>query len=87
MGVVYLGKDPTIQRFVAIKTMRLDKIDADDKLQEIKTWFSGKPSRPAACLIRISSRFMMPAKRTIWCTSQWNCCRAQRSRSGHTHTI
>lgn len=39
MGVVYLGKDPTIQRFVAIKTMRLDKIDADDKLQEIKTRF------------------------------------------------
>lgn len=39
MGVVYLGKDPTIQRFVAIKTMRLDKIDAADKLQEIKTRF------------------------------------------------
>jgi serine/threonine-protein kinase len=39
MGVVYLGKDPTIQRFVAIKTMRLDKIDAEDKLQEIKTRF------------------------------------------------
>ncbi|MBH0182751.1 MAG: serine/threonine protein kinase [Nitrospira sp.] len=39
MGVVYLGKDPTIQRFVAIKTMRFDKIDADDKLQEIKTRF------------------------------------------------
>jgi serine/threonine-protein kinase len=39
MGVVYLGKDPTIQRFVAIKTMRLDKIDAEGKLQEIKTRF------------------------------------------------
>ncbi len=39
MGVVYLGKDPTIQRFVAIKTMRLDKIDANDKLQEVKTRF------------------------------------------------
>ncbi|MGZ9275458.1 MAG: hypothetical protein ACXW34_12030, partial [Nitrospira sp.] len=26
MGVVYLGQDPTIQRFVAIKTMRLDEI-------------------------------------------------------------
>ncbi len=25
MGLVYLGKDPTIQRFVAIKTMRLDQ--------------------------------------------------------------
>ena len=38
MGVVYLGKDPTIQRFVAIKTMQLDENDAD-KLQEVKTRF------------------------------------------------
>jgi len=39
MGVVYLGKDPTIQRFVAIKTMRLDQIDDAEKLQEVKTRF------------------------------------------------
>ena len=39
MGLVYLGKDPTIQRFVAIKTMRLDHIDHDDKLQEVKARF------------------------------------------------
>jgi serine/threonine-protein kinase len=39
MGLVYLGKDPTIQRFVAIKTMRLDQIDHDDKLQDIKERF------------------------------------------------
>ncbi len=39
MGVVYLGKDPTIQRFVAIKTMQLDAIDDADKLQEVKTRF------------------------------------------------
>ena len=39
MGLVYLGKDPTIQRFVAIKTMRLDQIDNDDKLQDIKARF------------------------------------------------
>ena len=39
MGLVYLGKDPTIQRFVAIKTMRLDQIDSDDKLQDFKTRF------------------------------------------------
>jgi eukaryotic-like serine/threonine-protein kinase len=39
MGLVYLGKDPTIQRFVAIKTMRLDQIDEKDKLQEIKSRF------------------------------------------------
>lgn len=39
MGVVYLGKDPTIQRFVAIKTMQLDAIDDTDKLQEVKARF------------------------------------------------
>jgi eukaryotic-like serine/threonine-protein kinase len=39
MGLVYLGKDPTIQRFVAIKTMRLDQIDHDDKLQDVKARF------------------------------------------------
>jgi eukaryotic-like serine/threonine-protein kinase len=39
MGLVYLGKDPTIQRLVAIKTMRLDHIDQVDKLQEIKARF------------------------------------------------
>lgn len=39
MGVVYLGKDPTIQRFVAIKTMRLDEADDAEKLQEVKSRF------------------------------------------------
>jgi len=39
MGLVYLGKDPTIQRFVAIKTMRLDQGDNDDKLQDVKARF------------------------------------------------
>ena len=39
MGVVYLGKDPTIQRFVAIKTMRLDDIDKDDELKEFRDRF------------------------------------------------
>jgi eukaryotic-like serine/threonine-protein kinase len=39
MGLVYLGKDPTIQRFVAIKTMRLDHIESDDKLQDVKARF------------------------------------------------
>ncbi|MDH5739021.1 MAG: serine/threonine protein kinase [Nitrospira sp.] len=39
MGVVYLGKDPTIQRFVAIKTMQLNEIDDSDKLQDVKTRF------------------------------------------------
>lgn len=39
MGVVYLGKDPTIHRFVAIKTMRLDETDSPDTLQEVKARF------------------------------------------------
>jgi len=39
MGFVYLGKDPTIQRFVAIKTMRLDQIGHDEKLQDVKARF------------------------------------------------
>lgn len=39
MGVVYLGKDPTIQRLVAIKTMRLDAIDDVEMRQEVKTRF------------------------------------------------
>jgi serine/threonine-protein kinase len=39
MGVVYLGKDPTIHRFVAIKTMRLDQIDDGEKLQEVTARF------------------------------------------------
>ena len=39
MGLVYLGKDPTIQRFVAIKTMCLDQIDEENKPREVKSRF------------------------------------------------
>ncbi len=39
MGVVYLGKDPTIQRLVAIKTMRLDDIDKEEELKEFRDRF------------------------------------------------
>jgi len=52
MGVVYLGKDPKIQRFVAIKTMRLDEIDDDEKLRDFKARFfreaesTGRMSHP-----------------------------------------
>jgi serine/threonine-protein kinase len=38
MGIVYLGKDPKIQRSVAIKTMRLDEVDPD-QLAEVKERF------------------------------------------------
>jgi serine/threonine-protein kinase len=39
MGVVYLGKDPTIQRFVAIKTMRLDELDNMDEVNQFRERF------------------------------------------------
>jgi tRNA A-37 threonylcarbamoyl transferase component Bud32 len=39
MGVVYLGKDPTIQRFVAIKTMRLDELDNMDEVKQFRERF------------------------------------------------
>ena len=38
MGVVYLGKDPKIQRSVAIKTMRLDEVDPE-QVAEVKERF------------------------------------------------
>lgn len=39
MGIVYLGKDPTIQRFVAIKTMSLGSGEGDDKAEEARVRF------------------------------------------------
>jgi serine/threonine-protein kinase len=38
-SVVYLGKDPTIQRFVALKTIRFDEVDEPSELVEIKRRF------------------------------------------------
>ncbi len=51
MGIVYLGKDPKIHRSVAIKTMRLDEVEAEE-LQDVKSRFfreaesAGKLSHP-----------------------------------------
>ena len=39
MGTVYLGKDPTIQRFVAIKTVRLDEAGDTEEAEAMKTRF------------------------------------------------
>ena len=39
MGVVYLGKDPKINRVVAIKTMALAQEFEDDELEEVKERF------------------------------------------------
>jgi CHASE2 domain-containing sensor protein/tRNA A-37 threonylcarbamoyl transferase component Bud32 len=51
MGVVYLGKDPKINRSVAIKTVRFDEIE-EDQIQDVKERFfreaeaAGKLSHP-----------------------------------------
>ena len=39
MGIVYLGKDPKINRDVAIKTMALSQEFGDDELQDVKERF------------------------------------------------
>jgi len=39
MSVVYLGKDPTIQRFVALKAIPFDEVDEPSELVEIKRRF------------------------------------------------
>jgi serine/threonine-protein kinase len=39
MGIVYLGKDPTINRVVAIKTMALAQEFDEDELDEVKSRF------------------------------------------------
>ena len=39
MGTVYLGKDPTIQRFVAIKTVRLDEAEDAEEADAMKARF------------------------------------------------
>jgi eukaryotic-like serine/threonine-protein kinase len=39
MGIVYLGKDPKINRVVAIKTMNLSQEFEDDELDEVKERF------------------------------------------------
>ncbi len=39
MGIVYLGKDPKINRVVAIKTMNLSQEFEDDELDEVKMRF------------------------------------------------
>ncbi len=51
MGVVYLGKDPKIQRFVAIKTMRLDDVDPEQAAEVKERFFreaesAGRLSHP-----------------------------------------
>jgi serine/threonine-protein kinase len=74
MGVVYLGKDPTIQRFVAIKTMSLHSIEDAETLREEKSRLT-------------SSRSMTRAKNWVSSTSPWRCWKARRSSTGHGNPI
>jgi len=51
MGIVYLGKDPKIQRLVAIKTMRLDEVDPEQAAEVRERFFreaesAGRLSHP-----------------------------------------
>lgn len=51
MGIVYLGKDPKIQRLVAIKTMRLDEVDPEQQAEVRARFFreaesAGRLSHP-----------------------------------------
>ena len=36
MGMVYKGKDPAIERLVALKTIRLDEISSDQQIEELR---------------------------------------------------
>lgn len=36
MGMVYKGEDPTIDRLVALKTIRLDSLASEDEIEELK---------------------------------------------------
>jgi serine/threonine-protein kinase len=71
MGTVYLGKDPSINREVAVKTLSYADVDN----------FSGKPKPPANSHTPISLRFMMSAKTMTWPTSPWNCLKVKTLRN------
>jgi hypothetical protein len=81
MGVVYLGKDPKIGRVVAIKTMALSNEFEGEELDDARERFSAKQKPQAVCSIKISSRFLMLAKSTIWRLSLWSFSRVKTSRT------
>ncbi len=83
MGIVYLGKDPTIQRFVAIKTMRFDEVDDPSEIEEAKERFfreaesTGRLSHPHIVtiydageqdgLVFIAMEYLEGTTLTQWC--------------------
>ena len=76
MGVVYLGRDPKINRVVAIKAIPLAEEFEEDDLEEARARFfreaemAGRLNHPA------SSRSTMRARIRDWPTSRWNTCAA-----------
>ncbi|HXF93189.1 MAG TPA: serine/threonine-protein kinase [Nitrospiraceae bacterium] len=83
MGIVYLGKDPMIQRFVAIKTIRLDEVDDSCEIEEVKKRFfreaesTGRLSHPHIVtiydageqngLVYIAMEYLEGNTLTQWC--------------------
>ena len=50
MGTVFLGKDPRINREVAIKTLRYEEVDAE-QLAEVKKRFFREAEAAGKCLL------------------------------------
>jgi tetratricopeptide (TPR) repeat protein len=77
MGVVYLGRDPKINRVVAIKTMALSQEFEADELVEVKERFFREAETAGRSTTPTSSPCSMPARSTTWPTSRWNSSRAR----------
>lgn len=72
MGTVYLGRDPTINREVAIKTMEYAEIEAHD-LPDVKARFFREAEAAGKLSIPTSLPSTTPVKSMIWLTSRWSC--------------
>ena len=81
MGVVYLGRDPKINRVVAIKAIPLAEEFEADELDEARAQFFREAEMAGACSTRTSSRSSTRARTTAWPTSRWSSCAAATSSS------
>ena len=66
MGVVYQGRDPKINRVVAIKTMALAQEFDEDELADVKQRFFREAETAGRLITRISSPCTMPVRNRIW---------------------
>jgi CHASE2 domain-containing sensor protein len=73
MGVVYLGRDPKINRVVHQDHGPVAEFDGRNS--EVRSASSARPRRPDVCNIRTSSPSSMPARSMTSPTSRWNSCR------------